>query len=656
MDILLSLTVLGSIGTLLLIRFKTTLIRRYGGSWYYYIWILVLISFCVPYKLDIFQYIKHLMNNTGQVVDAYPMMNVENLINATGLPDNGFVQQGARVAKQAFHGVSTGEVLCAVYLIGVLVFALYYCFSYLHFSKKIKATTRIVTNEAYQKCLQEACFDMKIARCILLKESALIGSPIFTGIIKPTIILPEGEFAPADLTLILQHELTHYKRRDMVYKFFSLLVHIIHWFNPISYLAIRNINEACEYSCDESLTRGMDKESKRRYGYVLLNQIQSSNKNYLFSMHLIGQNKNKNILERRLKVIMNNKKYKYFHITVCAVLSLVVCSNFFALQSVRAEVQILKDTLTKDIIVEGNTQNGNSVTDGAEAVSQYFAETVTQEALRGIYDFVDKSENSIDAGTRKLTEAEENRMTILREGYVYGGLRPEKALPLVAGDSDFYLDMRNDFYHYPARELTDEELLQLIEWRLKINYALSLRYPQAEAAIPNANEMKEAEAMTLATEYIEKLFDVSRADFRIDATFNQGSTIQPDGWFVRLSSDKLNGNDAGDWNYAVWMSAAEGVRISRSSPTHQSTTMSDVDITTSSKDNSWIEKAKAIVGEVEGEVGRVKEAYFVNIAEDNAEKRTVDVKVDMEDGASYIVSLFYPDQTVKEVSYRNQSF
>ncbi|WP_312047448.1 M56 family metallopeptidase [Anaerotignum sp.] len=657
MNTLLSLTVLGSIGTLILTRFKTTLILKYGGSWYYYIWILVLISFCFPYKVDILQYISLLFNNTEQAVNANTTMLTENFMHTTFVWSSEFAQQVGGASKQALHGMTLGKMLCAIYFIGVFVFSMYYSVSFLIFYKKINTKTTIVTNKVYQRCLQEVCFDMKVSRPIILKESLLIGSPMITGILKPTIILPVKEFKAADLALILKHELTHYKRCDMAYKFIVLIIHIIHWFNPISFLAMSNINEACEYSCDEILTKGMDKESKRKYGYVLLNQVQASKENYLFSMNLLRHSKNKNILKRRLKVIMNDKKYKYSHITVCAILSLVVCSNFFTLQSVKADIISLKgvqqNNRTESLSTQLNT-NDKYAMNGAKAVSDYFSEMMTEEDLLTIYNYVDHSKNSIDVGTRVLTNTEKNRLDILKEQYIYDGIRPKEILPLSKGDFDFYFDIENEFYYYPERALTDEELLQLIDWRLKINYALSLRNEEPQGAIPKEYDINQSEAVTLAKEYIEKLFDVSATDFRVDATFNQESAIQPDGWFVRFSPNKISSSTTDDWNYAVWINSLTEVEISRSSPTHQSTIMSDTDIDAYTNDLSWIEHARSIVGKIEKEQNRIKNAYYMNTIENNQEKRTVDVKVDMENESYYIVSLLYPDKTLKGVVYSNQ--
>ncbi|MCM1989053.1 M56 family metallopeptidase [Oceanirhabdus seepicola] len=39
----------------------------------------------------------------------------------------------------------------------------------------------------------------------------------------------------------------------MIYKWLVQLTVCIHWFNPIVYIVSKEINKACEFSCDESV-------------------------------------------------------------------------------------------------------------------------------------------------------------------------------------------------------------------------------------------------------------------------------------------------------------------------------------------------------------------------------------------------------------------
>lgn len=68
----------------------------------------------------------------------------------------------------------------------------------------------------------------------------------------------------------MAHELTHARRHDVLYKWFAAGVTSLHWFNPLMILVRREINRACELSCDEAVIRGLDEDGRRHYGQTLL--------------------------------------------------------------------------------------------------------------------------------------------------------------------------------------------------------------------------------------------------------------------------------------------------------------------------------------------------------------------------------------------------
>ena len=52
-------------------------------------------------------------------------------------------------------------------------------------------------------------------------------------------------------------------------------------------------------------------------------------------------------------------------------------------------------------------------------------------------------------------------------------------------------------------------------------------------------------AISIAENGIEKIFGANKYGLEGDASYNQDSSIQPDGWLVQLYD--------GDWDYAVWI-------------------------------------------------------------------------------------------------------
>jgi beta-lactamase regulating signal transducer with metallopeptidase domain len=92
------------------------------------------------------------------------------------------------------------------------------------------------------------------------------------------------------------HELTHFKRGDMFYKWLVQLVICLHWFNPLVHLMGRVINKDCEFSCDEAVIKNLDYQDMRAYGDTLLNAIGVGGV-YKSALSSVTLNENKNILK-----------------------------------------------------------------------------------------------------------------------------------------------------------------------------------------------------------------------------------------------------------------------------------------------------------------------------------------------------------------------
>ena len=104
----------------------------------------------------------------------------------------------------------------------------------------------------------------------LLRRSGAVYTPMLLGLLRPMVVLPERDFSPEMLRGILTHELAHYRRGDLALKWFTAALCSLHWFNPLMPLLRRELDRACELSCDALLLKNMDREEKQRYGELLL--------------------------------------------------------------------------------------------------------------------------------------------------------------------------------------------------------------------------------------------------------------------------------------------------------------------------------------------------------------------------------------------------
>jgi len=108
---------------------------------------------------------------------------------------------------------------------------------------------------------------INLIRCKRINSPMLVG---LVGNIHPTLLLPYGEYNPSDMELIFNHELIHYKRRDLWYKLALMVVQCLYWFNPAVFLMARQANKDIEDICDMLTVQGLSREARKCYGSLIL--------------------------------------------------------------------------------------------------------------------------------------------------------------------------------------------------------------------------------------------------------------------------------------------------------------------------------------------------------------------------------------------------
>ncbi len=153
-------------------------------------------------------------------------------------------------------------------------------------------------------------------------------------------------------------------------------------------------------------------------------------------------------------------------------------------------------------------------------------EAVPQLEMDEILEEIDSSQAEADTYSRDLTSEEMEREVALRSEYLNGRF-PEKEIIKVKEESDIVdkntlcFAAKTSYYNIPDRELTDEEMLQMIDFQEKRSYAMQQRYEEMyadeiqekEATEQAAKEELEAkgsiteeEAVINAQEWLLKLF------------------------------------------------------------------------------------------------------------------------------------------------------
>lgn len=102
-----------------------------------------------------------------------------------------------------------------------------------------------------------------------LYETDQIETPFVLGIVRPRVYLPTA-LTEQETDYIIMHERTHIRRGDHIVKLLSFLALVLHWFNPLVWLAFILAERDMEMSCDEAVMRHMDEDIRAEYSMSLL--------------------------------------------------------------------------------------------------------------------------------------------------------------------------------------------------------------------------------------------------------------------------------------------------------------------------------------------------------------------------------------------------
>ncbi len=113
------------------------------------------------------------------------------------------------------------------------------------------------------------------ARTPLVIEVDAPISPMLFGLFTPRLLLPRHlrAFSPIAQQMIVEHELTHLRRRDLQWMSAGVLLQTVLWFNPLMRLLRADLAWAQELGCDRDVLRERSAEQRKAYAAALITQL-----------------------------------------------------------------------------------------------------------------------------------------------------------------------------------------------------------------------------------------------------------------------------------------------------------------------------------------------------------------------------------------------
>ena len=181
-----------------------------------------------------------------------------------------------------------------IWIFGMIALALYTAISYWRLRRKVDTAVRYKDN---------------------IFQSENVSFPFVLGIIKPRIYLPfkmNGQY----LEHVVAHEQAHICRKDHWWKPLGFLLLMIHWFNPLMWLAYVLLCRDIELACDEKVIKELGNEQRGDYTQALV--ACSINRRMIAACPLAFGEVS---VKERVKSVMNYKKPAFWVI----IISVIVC-------------------------------------------------------------------------------------------------------------------------------------------------------------------------------------------------------------------------------------------------------------------------------------------------------------------------------------------
>ena len=218
-------------------------------------------------------------------------------------------------------------VLSKIWIIGILALILHSVLSIV----RIRKQTRI---------------SVPLRKGVYLADD--VASPFVMGLFRPTIYLP-GSLDSSERKYIIAHERHHIRRGDHILKALGFLALMIHWFNPLVWLAFVLASRDMEMSCDEAVIRKFGEDVRADYSASLLN-LATGHRLFAGTPLAFGEGDPTG----RVRNLAKWKKPKRWIILVCVILCVVLAVCLLTDPEIIKPMELSQQTLKTLRIVMHN--------------------------------------------------------------------------------------------------------------------------------------------------------------------------------------------------------------------------------------------------------------------------------------------------------------
>ena len=380
MNLICSVSLEGSLAFIIYLLMKPIADRRFSAVWQYTFLKIIMLFYLLPYQIFKLRYFNIIYTILGKGKYFNPActgyvpieLNRTVIIGKNGLP--------YFIHRTPYLLLVSAWVFLAFFIIIKQIIKYFKC------KKKL---LMISENAAWQSLdIMEQCRQdifLSSRKQVRLLQNKNISSPFSIGIFTPYIIIPESAIDKERQKMLLTHELTHIKNHDILFKFLSFFIILLHWFNPLAYLLFFELCNISERVCDEKVTGRMREKEKINYGMLVIEMAQKpSCVSMLFADSF---SINANMMKNRIKCIKKTT-VATIYMKMAAAAAAIIILLVSPLSVLAYEPLIISEGFTEETLINA---------DMAYFISEEAAEEYAADNLENTLQFENSNEIFVDS-------------------------------------------------------------------------------------------------------------------------------------------------------------------------------------------------------------------------------------------------------------------
>ena len=301
LNMVFNMSITGSIMFFIFVLLKPITKKHFNSTWHYIMLILILTFFIIPTYSFIRLPINPIPNIPKlKILESTVPKNINTNEDIEGIENNTSIEKEmpkdsvevvdkvkdkdidkSKTENREFQDKELNinnykSMIMYIWIIGVIALLLLKIIPYIRFKSFVLRNSTIVEKEDIVKLFNICKDELNLNTKIHLRICNTVGSPMLIGIFHPIVLISDIDEDYKRLKMIFLHELNHCKRKDIIIKTFGLIINAFHWFNPIIFILLKEMDKYCEYSIDEKVVEEMDIDDRKYYGETILSLISSS--------------------------------------------------------------------------------------------------------------------------------------------------------------------------------------------------------------------------------------------------------------------------------------------------------------------------------------------------------------------------------------------